>query len=259
MNGIDWLSTRWRKAGLKNGDTVLLHSNVVRTLALLMKEGLNPSLDDILDSFLAAVGSSGTLLLPLFNFEFTNKVTFDILNTPSHMGALTEVSRKRKNAIRTGHPIYSFAVIGNKSEMFIGLDNYSGYGEDSPFGILRKLNGKIAILDIEDNKCMTFYHHVEELCQVPYRYSKKFTGKYIDYLGLETERTYAIYVRNLEMGVETSVNRMGELLWKENLYIGERPNINCGLRVGEANKIFKFVKATLDQGNALENLYVIRK
>jgi len=38
---------------------------------------------------------------------------------------------------------------------------------------------------------------------------------------------------------------------------GDRPNINCGLRVGEANKIFEFVKAVIDRGDAVENLYTI--
>jgi len=193
----------------------------------------------------------------LFNFEFTNGVAFDLRNTPSHMGVLTEVARKRRNTIRTGHPIYSFAVIGRKSDIFVGVNNYSGYGEDSPFGILRRLNGKIAVLDIEENNSMTFHHHVEELSEVRYRYSKKFTGKYIDHLGLEIKKTYAIYVRNLGMGVETSLNPLGELLWKEKLYVGDRPNINSGLRVGEANKIFELVKTVINSGNALGNLYKV--
>lgn len=60
---------------------------------------------------------SGTLLFPSFNFEFTESVPFDIKTTPSHMGALTEAARMHSQAIRTGHPIYSFAAIGAAAEI----------------------------------------------------------------------------------------------------------------------------------------------
>ncbi|TDA70079.1 MAG: hypothetical protein D9V47_03140 [Clostridia bacterium] len=61
-----------------------------------------------------------------------------------------------------GHPIYSFAVIGALSERFHGVDNFSGNGAGSPFGILCELDGKIAVLDLDDQNSMTFYHHIEQ-------------------------------------------------------------------------------------------------
>ena len=60
---------------------------------------------------------------------------------------------------------------------------------------------------------MTFYHHVEEILGVNYRYLKDFTFKYFDNfsnnLGL---CNYSIYVRDLEAGVITNVDPMGEKL-----------------------------------------------
>lgn len=41
-----------------------------------MKQGQKISPDAILNSFLQAVGSSGTLLLPLFNFDFMNLIAY---------------------------------------------------------------------------------------------------------------------------------------------------------------------------------------
>ena len=101
---------------------------------------------------------SKELIVPLFNF--------DIRNTPSQMRALTEVARKRFGTIRISHSIYSFAVLGKEKKMFDGLVNESSYGEDSPFGRLHKLDGKIASLDLEDQNSMTFYHYVEETLMV---------------------------------------------------------------------------------------------
>src|SRR5262245_31554345 len=79
-------------------------------------------------------------------------------------------------AVRTGHPIYSFAAIGKRADEFRGVRNFSGYGEDSPFGVLHHADGRMAVLDLPDNDSMTFYHYVEESCSAPYRYHKRFAG-----------------------------------------------------------------------------------
>ena len=100
------------------------------------------------------------------------------------MGALTEAGRQHPLAVRTGHPIYSFGVIGFHAEKFKAINNFSGYGDDSPFALLKKLNGKIAVLGLPDQHSMTFYHHVEEMNNVDYRYHKKFTTDYTDSIGI---------------------------------------------------------------------------
>lgn len=180
---IETLQQRWIKSGLAEGDTVLIHSNIKRTLVEYRRSKISLSPQDILESFLDVIGPKGTLLLPLFNFDFAKGIPFDISNSESQMGVLTEAGRKFSGAIRTGHAIYSFAVIGYKSSDFVGIDNVSGYAEDSPFGLLKRLNGKIASLDLEDQNSMTFYHHVEEVKRVDYRYFKSFYGDYTDISG----------------------------------------------------------------------------
>ena len=62
-------------------------------------------------------------MFPLFNFDFTSGVQFDIRTSKSHMGALTEEARNHPNAVRTGHPIYSFCAIGKHASKFESLDN----------------------------------------------------------------------------------------------------------------------------------------
>ncbi len=75
---IQELAEQWRKSGVQEGDVLLLHSNTRRTLRQFMKSGSNLTPQLILESFQAAVGCSGTILLPLFNFDFTQGVPFDI-------------------------------------------------------------------------------------------------------------------------------------------------------------------------------------
>jgi aminoglycoside 3-N-acetyltransferase len=256
---LEDLKNRWLGAGIETGDTVLVHSNIKRTLVDFRRAGYPISPEDILQSFLAAIGPKGTLILPLFNFDFTQGIAFDIRSTPSHMGALTEAGRLRAEAVRTGHPIYSFAVIGDKARLFENVDNESGYSEQSPFGILRELDGKIAVLDLEDQNSMTFYHHVEEVKKVDYRYFKSFTADYTDRAGTTSERSYKLYVRDLERGVLTDVNPAGELLWSHGLYKGDRPRVGSGLRVIESRRMFEFVEDIIDQGKALGALYSLEK
>jgi len=251
------LANEWLKAGVQDGDVLLVHSSIKRTLSRYMKQRIKISPQDILESFLRAVGSSGTLLLPLFNFDFTKGVPFDICSTPSQMGALTEAGRLHPSAVRTGHPIYSFCTIGHKAEKFRSVDNFSGYGNDSPFALIREINGKIAVLDLPDQNSMTFYHHVEEMHEVTYRYHKTFTGEYTDASGSTVSKTYGLFVRNIEQGVLTHVNPAGELMWQNGLYSGCRPNERCGLRTVSAQKMYDFVSDIIVAGKAKNILYRI--
>lgn len=249
----------WKDSGIKEGDTVLIHSSIKRTLKRNSEKGVFLTPEDILNSFLEAVGDSGTLVFPLFNFDFTKKVAFDIRTTPSHMGALTEAARKHPSAIRTGHPIYSFAVIGARSDEFKGIDNFSGYGSDSPFAVLHKIEGKIAVLDLPDQNSMTFYHYVEEMHNVDYRYHKVFNGSYTDASGYERPKDYGLFVRDIEKGVQTHVNPTGEMLWDNGIYTGSRPNEHSGLRVALAQEVYDFTSELILSDRAINNLYRIEQ
>lgn len=255
---ISFLADRWRSAGVVPGDSLLVHSSLRRTLRECAEAGFRADPNTVLLSLEASVENSGTLLFPLFNFSFPETAFFDIRRTPSQMGALTEAARRRTGVIRTGHPIYSFAAIGGKSSIFSGLDNKRAYGEDSPFGLLRKIGGKIAAIDVYDHECMTFYHHVEEVMQVNYRYPKAFSGQYIDSQGRFTQRTYEIYVRDIDRGVTTDVEEAGEALWDAGLYSGHRPHVDSGMRLIDANAMFRFVQQLIQGGRALGMLYSIK-
>ena len=254
---VEKTSGYWRDAGIDDGDTLLLHSSMRRTLGRLRELDHTIGMREALEGLVHAVGRSGTLLLPLFNFEFAEGVPFDIRTTPSQMGGLSEAARVRSGTVRTGHPIYSFAVIGHHARLFTGLDNRSGYGPDSPFAILRQLEGSIASLDLEDQHSMTFYHHVEEMLDVPYRHFKTFSGLYTDGDGSSSVREYELFVRRLELGVRTDVNRAGEAMWRMGLYSGDRPLEGSGLRRVDAGAMFEFVRDIIVSGQAEGMLYSI--
>jgi aminoglycoside 3-N-acetyltransferase len=239
-------------SNIPEGRILLLHSSISRTLK---RHECAPN--DVLLALLKALGPEGTLLLPLFNFDFTKGTPFDMSKTPSHMGALTEAGRHWPGAVRTGHPVYSFVAIGAKASAFKNVANRSGYGHDSPFAMLRKMNGIVGVLDLPDQDSMTFIHHVEEMLDVPYRYHKDFSGRYIDADGAASVRTFSIFVRDTEKGVRTSANRMGERLWDKGLYSGNRPKDASGLRLIDANALFNEVASVIRAGEAKDFLYEI--
>ncbi|MEO8209047.1 MAG: AAC(3) family N-acetyltransferase [bacterium] len=258
-NIITELASSWNESGIDKGDTVLVHSYLSRFLKKLKSKGVELTPNDILDSLIEAAGEKGTLIFPTYNFEFTTGGVFDIRNSKSETGSLTEAARLHHSSVRTGHPLFSFAVIGYHVDKFKNLYNYSAFGKDSPFAKLIELNGKIAALDIAGEFCMTFYHYVEEHEGASNRFHKIFKGKYIDYDGNETEREFNVYSRKIEIGVETDVKPMEEYLWSKGLYTGHRPGERSCLHVIRAKTLYDEAAKIISEGKSLGMLYKIGK
>ena len=256
---VEDLSGRWSRSGLFLGDTFLLHSNLKRLFFEFRKKKIEISVDLIIDSFLNVVGKNGTIIVPFFNFDFTKNNFFSIQSTPSQMGILTEQFRKKYSLCRTGHPVYSFGVLGKNEKHFENIDNFSAYGEESPFGILKRLNGKIAVLDLDDQNSMTFYHHIEQINDVSWRYAKNFKGLYVDKNGKKSIKEYSIFVRKLELNIQTDVNPAGALLWEKGLYRGNKPFEGTGLRVIESRTMCDFITEIIKKKDARGLLYINSK
>ena len=256
---ISYLSEHWHQSGIERGDTILVHSSLKRLIKKVTDElvvKLTPEL--VYDSLIKSVGDEGTLILPLFNFDFPTAKFFDLKETPSQMGALSEVARKHPDSIRTGHPIYSFSVRGKNAHIFKDIDNQSGYGADSPFAVIQQLNGKLASIGLSDQNSMTSYHYVEECNLVDYRYFKNFEGEYIDKNGLKSTKTYKLYVRKIEDGITTDVDRAMDLLWSKSLYKGEKFNEGYGMRTIKFSDFFNTIDQIIKNGEAINYLYSIK-
>jgi aminoglycoside 3-N-acetyltransferase len=196
----------------------------------------------ILESFLK---NYKTVIFPAFNTDFNDGIPYNIRTTPSKMGILTEYARTYKGAVRSGHPSYSFVAIGEKAHLF-NINHFSGYGKDSPFAILRREGGKVGVLGLPNSEGNTFFHHVEEMNQVPYRFYKNFSGDYTDRNGKTERRTYSFYCNG---GVKTLLDPIDDLLWKAGLYKGYKPYEGNGFRVIDCNNMFDFVTNLLKTKN----------
>jgi aminoglycoside N3'-acetyltransferase len=186
----DQLVEQLAKTGLRRGDTFMVHSSY-KSLG-----GVEGGADTVIDAFLELVGPEGTALFPTFHFRaWTENHYFDILETQSGMGAITEAARTRQGAIRTPHPIYSFAVFGKLAREFERCDDIESFGENSVFSLFHKLNGLIVSIGLGWNQTFSFQHYIEHKVGAYYRRPKAFSGIYVDKNGVAQVKTYTMSVR----------------------------------------------------------------
>ena len=178
--------------GIKQNDKLLVNSN---TLNLMIKYRDKSLPSKMLDILIERVDSNGTLLFPTYNWEFCNGLNYDLLNTKSATGALSNLSLKNNFFIRSKNPIYSFSIYGKNKDEIAQLNHYSCFSLDSPFGYLIRNKGKNLFIDLDYKDAFTFVHVAEEDVSVSYRYHKKFTGKYIDKNKVEKIENFEMYVR----------------------------------------------------------------
>jgi aminoglycoside 3-N-acetyltransferase len=226
------LTDAFRDLGVKGGDVLLVHSSY-KSLG-----SVDGGPQTVIDSLLAALGQEGTLVVPTFNFDFCRGAPFDARDTPSRMGAITELVRTDPNSRRITHPIYSFAALGARADECASIHNVSSYGSDSFFAKLREWDGKIMVIGLTYNDSMTFFHHIEETEGCDYRYMKEFTGEYTDMHGVTSRRTYTMLVRDLDRRVETAVDPMGELLEREGIIASRRIGA-ATVRLMKANAVYE--------------------
>jgi len=184
---------------IKQGDIVYIVSDILKLSIACRENGERMDLNRFIDSIIKKVGPEGTVLIPTFNWDFCKGETYDIRKTVSRTGALGNAALKRTDFKRTRHPLYSFMVWGKDRELLVDMDAKDAFGKDSVFGYLHRNHAKALVIGLPTLSGLTFIHYVEQMVGVPYRYAKDFTAGYIDENGVESLKTYSMYVRDLDM------------------------------------------------------------
>jgi len=200
-----------QNAGVSEGDILMVHS-AYSTVKHFFSQ---PS--ELLEDLLCYLGPEGTILIPTFNFtSWTSGHYFDILETPSEMGILTETARDRTEGKRTKHPIYSFMVFGKLQDEFCKLTNKEAFGDDSPFALFYELNGLIMSIGLSFNSSFTLHHYVELKAGITYRRIKDFSGIYVGEDRTPHLKTYSMFVR-ASLKHKTIISPGLELLQREGI------------------------------------------
>lgn len=146
------------------------------------------------------VADGMTLAFPVFTFGFCGGAPYDAETTPSESGIVGDWVRALPEALRTPHPIYSYAVVGPLAEKICHCENTTTFGPDSALAMFEKLNARVIMLGCDWSYC-TQFHRYEEEAKVPYRYFKHFKGS-ADYGRGPRETSATMLVRSRDIPVE---------------------------------------------------------
>lgn len=207
-----------REVGLREGDVVMVHSDVGSFGKLGDIKNKNEFLKSILDAFLSVIGSKGTLIVPTYTYSFCKNQIFDIKNSKSTVGIFTEFVRTHEDAIRSEDPIFSHSGIGKNAKKLLKNVSNVCFGKDSFFDRLYKFNGKMVnfgkFFDI------TFLHYIENAFGVGHRFNKKFSGTIVREDGSRCNKEVVYYVRHLPKDgkdVEYDMTLLGDELERRGL------------------------------------------
>ena len=164
-----------RALGLRAGDTVLVHSAMSR---IGYVQGGAPA---VVDAFFDVLGPKGTLAVPTFPFTGSmlayvkSDPDFDVDETPSKMGAITEEVRLRPGALRSLEPTHPVAALGRLGR-FLVEDHVNAQGSCDAHSPLYRLTqiepddaggGYVLLLGVDFRNC-TLLHTAEEVARVPF-------------------------------------------------------------------------------------------
>ena len=210
--GADAFRVALAEVGAEPDDTVFLHSDVRRCGRV---EGRLPEqkLDTVLRGLVDAI-PAGVMILPTFTYSFCRSEPFDVAESPSTVGGLTDRFRVWPGVRRTPEPIFSTAIRGSLPEAWeqrlMRIGDKDCFGPDSVFAYLHERDALLVFLDASFQAC-TFVHHIEQRLEVPYRYPKLFEGEVR--AGPEHRQVRVSYlVRRLEQDVVTDALPLWEAL-----------------------------------------------
>ena len=173
---VDRLVGEFRELGVEAGDTLLVHSS----LSALGWVAVGPP--TVVDALMEAVTPDGTLVMPTHSTQYTDPAVWQSPPVPDDwveeirasrppyrpavtptrgMGAIAECFRTYPDAVRSRHPVYSFAAWGSDAEFVVADHSYDhGMGEESPLARVYDRDGTILMLGT-DHDTNTSLHLAE--------------------------------------------------------------------------------------------------
>jgi len=163
------LASQLRALGLGPGDTVFIHSSLSRIGHVIGgAEAVVAALRD-------AVGPEGTVAAPTSPFRgslrgyLESRPFFDLQQTPSQMGAISEALRRHPGAVRSREATHAVAAIGPQAQFLTCEHARSETPCDrhSPFYRLTLVDAWYLLLGVDFRSC-TLLHAAEELARAPF-------------------------------------------------------------------------------------------
>ena len=167
---VDRLVNDLRACGLKEGDDVLIHTS-------LSKIGyVENGPETVVSALKKVIGEKGNILMPTspnagLQLEYIRSLeAFDVKNSPSALGAITEYFRKLPNVKRSAHPTEPVACIGPDADFYTEghLGELTPYTDRSPFARISERGGKILYVGVTFDNAGTNLHTLEDAVDFKY-------------------------------------------------------------------------------------------
>jgi aminoglycoside 3-N-acetyltransferase len=235
------LIRQFKKIGIQEGDSLLVHSS-------LSKIGyVENGAKDVVDALLECIGDKGNLLMPnspnaSFQLDYIQNIEFfDVANSPSKLGAISEYFRLLPDAQRSAHPTEPVSCIGPDTEYFVGhhFGNLTPYNENSPFYRVAERNGKILYLGVTLDNAGTNLHTLEDAVEnfkFPVYYPQEFEVKVL--FNNRTLRTMKTLVHNPEQSKKRKCDGLIPLF--------EEKGVLKKVKIGKANSLLVNAKGMFD-------------
>jgi aminoglycoside 3-N-acetyltransferase len=126
--------------GIYPGDILMVHSDI----SALQSVGWEPS--EFVDFLIDYLGSEGTLAMPTHPVlsDTGGRLTYDVRRSPSSVGLLTELFRRRAGVVRSAFPYSAAAALGPQAQSLTEghIRSYAPHDEHSPYTRLGEFGGK---------------------------------------------------------------------------------------------------------------------
>ena len=188
-----------RELGVNQGDILMVHS------ALSSLGWVEGGADTVIDALIEAVNPGGTIAMPtLHTPSISGEEVFDVDESPSQMGEISEVFRQRLYVVRSVHPTHSVAACGARADDLIRDHALAptACGQGTPFSKLADWGGKVLLMGVDQDR-NTLLHTAEDYACSLYLSTKiaryldpddgevkeltleKFPGPHRDFIGLD--------------------------------------------------------------------------
>ena len=152
------LSAALKALDVKSTDKMIVHS------AFGSLGGVQGGPKTVVQTLIDHCGKKGVLMMPSFDFPYylgrNDDTYFDLQNTPSSVGVVTDEFRKHPEVTRSLNPSHSIAVYGKKNFHWV-TDHHLHLcmGQKSPLGKLEEAGGYALMIGCPAS--VTFMHVVE--------------------------------------------------------------------------------------------------
>jgi aminoglycoside N3'-acetyltransferase len=153
--------------GVEKGVTLCCHSSLNRLGYVVGGP------ETVIDAIIDAVGPNGCVIMPTFSMAGTQESfiseneSFDVQNTPSMAGLITETFRLSTGVLRSLHPTVSVAGCGNGiDEILAGHEeSVRPYGRNTPYG--RLVDREDTFILMLETHIQSLLHHLQDRVDFP--------------------------------------------------------------------------------------------